>query len=72
MPSLNSSANVAQMIKSNVFYYEEKCFYFGTLVPAKVFYTMDKFCIFFRLKKRKENEFNLEIIIFFFFLNSIQ
>eukprot|EP00825_Cyclidium_porcatum_P002075 TRINITY_DN1095_c0_g1_i4.p1 TRINITY_DN1095_c0_g1~~TRINITY_DN1095_c0_g1_i4.p1 ORF type:complete len:1802 (-),score=468.45 TRINITY_DN1095_c0_g1_i4:3309-8714(-) len=35
MPSLNSSANVAQMIKSNVFYYEEKCFYFGTLVPAK-------------------------------------
>lgn len=35
MPSLNGSANVAQMIKSNVFYYEEKCFYFGTLVPSK-------------------------------------
>lgn len=35
MPSQNSGSNISDMISSNVFFVEEKIFYFGTLVPSK-------------------------------------
>lgn len=35
MASQHSSSNITSQIQSNVFYYEEKCFNFGTLVPSK-------------------------------------
>ena len=35
IPSQNSGSNISEMISSNVFFVEEKIFYFGTLVPSK-------------------------------------
>jgi hydrocephalus-inducing protein len=35
MASQNSSSNMASLINSNMFFVEEKIFYFGTLVPSK-------------------------------------
>lgn len=35
VPSQQSSQNIQSMINSNVFFYEEKTFFFGSLVPSK-------------------------------------
>ena len=36
MPSQQHSINVTSLVKSNVFFVEERIFNFGTLVPSKV------------------------------------
>lgn len=36
MPSQQHSTNVTNLVKSNVFFVEERIFNFGTLVPSKV------------------------------------
>ncbi len=36
MPSQHHSTNVTSLVKSNVFFVEERIFNFGTLVPSKV------------------------------------
>ena len=36
MPSQQHSTNITNLVKSNVFFVEERIFNFGTLVPSKV------------------------------------